>query len=169
VEAPIAKLLERVTLVLVLVAITGAAPAWAANCTESTRAETVYTTAVGSAVTTVKNEMTGQALQVQIFRDGTEKLNESVLPGKQAQFKAGLGGTATKAKIDVAVTPGNGKQTGACGFVVTRGGSGGTATWKVPKDATSVCPNATTLDIACEKTWHGGKNQFHTIFTVSDL
>jgi hypothetical protein len=108
VEAPIAKLLGGVTLGLLVAVITGAPPVWAANCTESTRAETVYTTDVGSAMTTVKNEMTGQPLQVQIFRDGTEKLNESVLPGKQAQFKAGLGGTATKAKIDVAVTPGNG-------------------------------------------------------------
>jgi hypothetical protein len=117
----------------------------------------------------VKNETAGEVLQVGIFRADTEKLNQLVKPGDEAKFKAGLGGTSSDAKITITVTPGDRKQTEACSFIVGDA-PGGTSMmeWKLPKDANSVCQNLTTLDIACEKTWHKDKNQFHTVFTVSD-
>lgn len=155
---------------LLLAAIAGPAPAWAGSCIETTRVVNNFTTSMGSALTTVKNQMASDTLVVRIFRTTTEKLDKSVKPSEQAQFKAGLGGTANDAEMSVVVTAQSGTLSEICSFVVGDA-PGGTSSleWRLPKKATEVCPNVKSVQIDCEKSWHKDKNQFHTVFTVRDL
>jgi hypothetical protein len=141
-----------------------AAPALAGSCTNATR-----NTKGGSAKaeTTIKNETTGTTLKVQINRNDTQKLDKSIKPGEKASFTAGV---KTSAVISVFLYPQDSNVAQTCKYVVSNNTDNAQLHWKLPSDATDVCPGKDRFGftLTCEKGFASGKDRYHTRFTVSD-
>jgi hypothetical protein len=152
--------------------IAGPTLAVAGSCKDTKRTGNPGDISAGSAKTTVKNEMSDDTVLVEITRNGTEKLHESIKPGQSTGFKAGLGGHAGAATLEVQLYPEQGTKGESCVYVANQRGPNNyeqmVVTWKLPDGESEVCPNLTTIKVSCDKSFHKGSLQYHTVFTIKD-
>jgi hypothetical protein len=149
----------------------GPSAAWAKACVDSMKTSGLTSKWDPSAKTTVKNETTGSStILVEIYRGKTEKQHKYIKPGEDASFLAKLGGTGdNKGEFSVKLLrEGLPSKTSSCDFIVRETASGGKLVWRVPKDATEVCPSQVDLSVACQIDFQKQKFRWHTIFTATD-
>lgn len=149
-------------------AITAPTVAVAGSCTDTTRSWGLSTSSP-SADTTVKNDTNGKTIEVNIYRGDTLKLQKRIGPGEKASFLAKLSSSDGEALLRVQLFPFPGSVSTECAYEV-RNNKGDWIAWKLPGDATSVCPeqSRTNMEISCDKGYNIDKRRFNTDFRVTD-